>query len=138
MNKSQSKPTTTTTTKKPVVKGEKKDVVFNILMDNIKKLEQLKDYYTRLKTKRDNLATAVKLMEKEGTKNPFESAENNDFPFALTLNGKSATYNNTDEIFKITQVTTVTKFSKALLKEVNEVLEALEVDLLAYSKKINQ
>ena len=137
MNKS-NKSTTTTTSKNPAVRVEKRAVIFNLLMDNIKRLEQLKDYYTRLKTKRDNLATAVKLMEKEGTKNPFESAEKSDFPFEIILNGKSNQYNNIDEIFKITHVTTVTKFSKALLKEVDEVLEALEVDLLAYSKKINQ
>ena len=139
MNKSTKPSTTTTTTsKKPAVKADKKDAVFQILMDNINKLEKLKDYYEKLKIKRDSLASAVKKMDEEDTKTPFESAEKSDFPFEIILNGKSGQYNNTDEIFKITHVTTVTNFSKALLKEVDEVLAALEIDLLAYSKRINQ
>ena len=136
MSKSQNKPTTVA--KKPAVKVAKKDVVFNILMDNINKLEKLKDYYVKLKKKRDTLASAVNKMEEEGTKTPFDSAEKSTFPFEIILNEKNTQYNNSEEIFKITHVTTVTNFSKALLKEVDEVLEALEVDLLAYSEKINQ
>ena len=136
MNKSKTTPTTVSK-KETTVNAPKKDIIFNLLMENLSQLERLKDYYVKLKLKRDTLADAVKKMEEKSTKTPFDSEEKSSCPFEIILNEKNAQYNNTEQIFKITHVTTVTNFSNALLKEIDEVLKALEVDLLAYSEKIN-
>lgn len=123
---------------KTVAKNEVKDP-FKDLLQKLNEMEKLKEYYSKLKVKKDSLNTALakmKALDKKGTDH-FENNEVTEFPFQIVLRGEDE-YNRTDDIFKINKRETVTRFTEYLLKEISEVLEVFEEDLLDYSKKINQ
>lgn len=120
---------------KPIVKEDKAGLDY--LLERIQNLQKIKNYYQRLKNKRTILKEAIlEMQEHQKNVSPFESEDKNVFPYEIVLN-KKMEHRSPDEIFKITEESTVTNFSNALIVEIDEVLELLETDLVKESKTIN-
>lgn len=114
----------------------KKTDVFADLMKYLNEIEELKGYYNKLKIKRDTLQSAHDRMCTFGKKeNKFEESEEQGFPYEIVVRGNNE-YNRKDDLFTINKVETVTNFTSYLLKEINDMLEVFEADILEHSKKI--
>ncbi|TXN37715.1 hypothetical protein FVB32_05350 [Flagellimonas hymeniacidonis] len=127
----------TTAVKKDLQKKEQPKDVFTDLMTTLNELEQLRNYYNKLKIKRDTLEEAINKMNKiiNKKKDKFEGPSEEAFPFEIVLKGENE-HNRPDNIFVINQKATVLRFSQALLTEINQILTVFEADILEYSKKI--
>lgn len=123
-------------TKVTAAKTEKKDV-FTDLMRTLNELEQLRNYYNKLKIKRDTLQEAIDKMTKivKGKKDEFEGPAEEAFPFEIVLRGENQ-HHRPDDIFVINQKATVLRFSQSLLSEINQILEVFEADIVEYSKQL--
>lgn len=106
------------------------------ILSKVEKLENLKNYYGKMKVKKNDLEDAFEKMTlyKNEPSDQFEEGNRQEFPYQIVL-VTNTEYNRQDKIFKISQPDTVTRFTEFLLKNVDEILEAFEKDLLEESKK---
>ncbi len=117
-------------------KGKSGKEVFNDFLDKVEKLEKLKARYRKLDEKRTKLIEAHTLMEDfTGISDYSENEETTEFPFKVQLTKKN--YNSTETIFTLASPIVVKRFAEVLLKEVNQVLEMFEDDLLEFKKEIS-
>lgn len=125
---------TVTKTENPIV--VKKDQQIRELLTKLNKLENLKNYYSKLKVKQNSLKEAFDKMNKltSQKKDHFEEGQQSDFPFEIVLKGKLE-YDRMEEIFKINKRETVTRFTEFLLLQLNDLLEAFEADLIREAEK---
>jgi len=103
----------------------------NDLLSKVEKLENLRKYYGKLKVKRNTLEDALKKMSNKTTNkdDQFEEESIEKFPFEIVLKGIGE-YNREEELFKISKRETVTNFTKYLLKQINDLIEVFETDLI--------
>lgn len=131
---------TTSTSKSDVAKlqanGVQTESMDNILR-KIEKLENLKKYYGRLKTKHNSLKETLNKIKtsKSSKSDKFEEDEINEFPFAIVLKGIGQ-YERMEEIFTINQPETVENFTEYLLKQVDEILEVFKKDLQEHTRNL--
>ena len=131
---------TVTKSKTDVAKLQKNGVQIESMEDilrKIEKLESLKKYYGRLKSKHNSLNEALKKIKarKLSQSDKFEEDEVNEFPFFIVLKGIGE-YNRAEEIFTINQPETVENFTEYLLKQVDEVLEVFKKDLQEHTRNL--
>jgi len=101
------------------------------LLSKVEKLENLRKYYGKLKAKRNTLETALKKMHQYNTikDDQFEENSLEKFPFEIILKGLGE-YERKEELFTISKHETVTNFTDFLLRQINELLEVFESDLI--------
>ena len=131
------KETATMAVAKPQKAVNQKKDVFGDLMKHLNEMELLRDYYNKLKIKKDTLQTAYdKMIRYEAEKQDhFEEGSKKQFPFEIVVRGEGE-HGRPDDIFTINKAHTVTNFSKYLLNEINQLLEVFEADIVDHSKKL--
>lgn len=114
-------------------------VAMDIILKKIETLENLRNYYSKLKVKRSSLEAALKKMKASQKKSDdhFEENEVKEFPFEIILQGEGE-HNRWNEIFKINKRDTVTNFTEYLLSEVSQLLDNFEREIQEYAQNFDK
>lgn len=125
-------------TEKPAA-GKSQPAAMDIILKKIETLENLRNYYSKLKVKKGSLEAALKKMKafQEGSDDHFEENEVKEFPFEIILQGENE-YNRAQEIFKINKRDTVTKFTEYLLSEVTQLLDNFEKEIQEFAQNFDR
>lgn len=115
-------------------------IAMDIILKKIETLENLRNYYSKLKVKRNSLEAALKKMKASQKKSGdhFEENEVKEFPFEIILQGESEQNNRWNEIFKINKRDTVTNFTEYLLSEVSQLLDNFEREIQEYAQHFDK
>ncbi len=143
MRKTTSKTTVLTEKKESSLVPENKVAIdktteIKIILSKVEKLENLRTYYGKLKVKETSLKESLETIKScaDVSADQFEEKEQQEFPFDIALRKKDY-YGKKEDVFTISRIETVENFTKYLLSQVSELLDAFEKDLIQESKKGN-